>query len=138
MDFRGDLLDDTDAALVRALRAQPRTSWTLLGRALRIHPATAARRWKQLRGSGRAWVTACPGLRSGAVAGAFLELACDPGSRDRIAEVAVLDPRVVSVERTGGGDLLLTLVAADVPALSALVLDGVDHLGGVAAVACTS
>lgn len=43
----------------------------------------------------------------------------------------MLDPRAVSVERTAGGDLLLTLVAADVPALSALVLDGVDHLGGV-------
>ena len=128
MDLSGDLLDDTDAALVRALRAAPRSSWTQLGSSLRIHPAPAARRWKRLRDAGWAWVTAFPTLRTGAVSGGFLEVECAPGGADRVAEAVLADPRIASVERTGEDELLLTVVAADLPALSALVLEGVDPL----------
>lgn len=76
-------------------------------------------------------MTACPDLRAGIAAGAFLEVDCAPGRSEWIADAASLDPRVATVERTGDSDLLLTLVAADVPTLSAFVFDGVDHLDGV-------
>lgn len=133
MDLSGALLDDTDAALVRALRASPRSSWTQLGHALRIHPATAARRWKRLRDAGWAWVTAFPALRDGVASGAFLEIDCLPGGAARVVDAVLPDPRVASVERTGGNGLLLTVVGADVPALSALVLEGIDQLPDVRA-----
>lgn len=133
MDLSGDLLDDTDAALVRALRASPRSSWTRLGASLRIHPATASRRWKRLRDAGWAWITAFPALRSGAASGAFLEVECASGGADRVAEAVLPDPRIASVERTGADELLLTVVAPDLPALSALVLEGIDPLPGVRA-----
>jgi len=133
VDLSGALLDDTDTALVRALRASPRSSWTQLGHALGIHPATAARRWKRLRDAGWAWVTAFPALRDGAASGAFLEVDCAPGGAERVIDAVLPDPRVASVERTGDAGLLLTVVAADVPALSALVLEGIDQLPDVRA-----
>lgn len=126
-------LDETDLAVVHALQIAPRVAWTVVGQALDVSPVTVGRRWERLVEQGLAWVTAYPGpgLASRHVV-AFVDVDCEPAGRQRVVETLVRDPRVATVEVIASGrDLMLTVFAADLVALSHFLLDELSQLRGV-------
>ncbi|MDI2128452.1 Lrp/AsnC family transcriptional regulator [Yinghuangia seranimata] len=129
-------LDETDLALVNALQAAPRASWTLVGQALGISAVTAARRWERLRSRGLAWVTAYGGpVVQDTTCTAYVEVDCLPSHLRAVTARLVRDPHIAGVEHVSGGtDLLLTVMAADLTALSRLVVDVVGAQEGVTSV----
>ncbi|MEU6751830.1 Lrp/AsnC family transcriptional regulator [Spirillospora sp. NPDC046719] len=126
-------MDELDLALVNALQHDPRASWARLARPLGVDAATLSRRWARLSASGEAWVTCYPGasqLDFGAFA--LVEVGCLPGANQRIAAEIAADPCTGSVEHTTGGrDLLLTVSATSVAAVSGYVLDRLGALDGI-------
>lgn len=104
-------IDQVDRRIVDALNVNPRASWTLVGSVLNMDPVTAARRWNRLRSTGQAWVAAYPGSSAaGSLAGAFVEVICEPGAGGRVADLLAEDPRVLNVMQTAGGrDVLVTV-----------------------------
>ncbi|MGO9382170.1 MAG: AsnC family protein [Mycobacterium sp.] len=58
-----DGLDELDVALLDALHVNPQVSFEELGRVLDVSPVTAARRWRRLVSTGRAWVSSAIGPR---------------------------------------------------------------------------
>ena len=127
-------LSEEDLALVHALQVHPRASWAALGPVLGAAPATLARRWQRLRESGLAWVTGYPaaGRRTGMQV-ALIEVDCAPGRRDEVAAALDVEPTVMTIEHAARGrDLLLTVNARSFAEMSALVLDRLDRLPGIA------
>ena len=61
IDVVGDGVDEVDIALLDALHLNPLASFEELGKVLEISPVTAARRWRRLVSTGRAWVSSAPG-----------------------------------------------------------------------------
>ncbi|HEX6357692.1 Lrp/AsnC family transcriptional regulator [Actinophytocola sp.] len=125
-------LDEVDRALVNVLQVAPRASWTEVGAALAINPATVARRWTRLHDSGLARVTAYPNLAAWARhrCMAFVDVDCDPAGRDGVVARLVRVPRIVSVTiASSGRDLYLTVLAPDLAELSTTVL-GVTGVRG--------
>ena len=112
-----DEVDETDLALIHALQVTPRASWTQLGRALRVDPATVARRWQRLERAGLAWVTCVvgPALHT-EFCMAYVEVECAPG---RLAEVAAElsgRPEIGYVHHLTGHYGLLAVLALRTPA----------------------
>ncbi|SFY43339.1 Lrp/AsnC family transcriptional regulator [Streptomyces atratus] len=128
-------LDETDLALVNAVQAAPRASWTLVGQALGISAVTAARRWERLRSRGLAWVTTYGGPFVQQVnCAAFVEVDCVPSQVPAVTERLVRDPRITGIEHVSGGtDLFLTVMVADLTALSRLAIDVIGAQEGVTA-----
>nr|WP_196814621.1 Lrp/AsnC family transcriptional regulator [Nocardia sp. BMG111209] len=125
-------LDEVDVQLLDALHANPRASFERLGPVLGISPVTAARRWQRLADSGRAWISSVPGPRLALVA-AVVDVRTQPGSLAATAAALAAIPQVISVYATDGEfDLHTLVIAADMPALSALLLDRLPALPGVA------
>ncbi|WP_173095049.1 Lrp/AsnC family transcriptional regulator [Actinomadura verrucosospora] len=126
-------MDELDLALVNALQHDPRASWARLARPLGVDAATLSRRWARLSASGEAWVTSSAGpsqLDYGAFA--LVEVGCLPGANQRIAAEIATDPCAGSVEHTTGNrDLLLTVSAMSVAAVSEYVLDRLGAIDGV-------
>ncbi|MGH3948871.1 MAG: Lrp/AsnC family transcriptional regulator [Pseudonocardiaceae bacterium] len=125
--------DELELRLLNALQISPRAPWTQLGEVLGVDPATAARRWADLAGSGRAWIAVYPGVDTLAeTLVAFLEVDCEAGAASDVAEALVNDSRVSTIEHiTGGHDLLLTIFVSDLATLSAYVLTGLGSISGV-------
>ncbi|HWG24222.1 Lrp/AsnC family transcriptional regulator [Actinospica sp.] len=127
------VLDELELRIINALQINPRASWTTVGQALEVDPSTAARRWAQLRDTGRAWISVypAPGPLAAALA-AFIEVECAAGEATAVAERLVDDPRVGTIEHvTGSRDLLLTVVERDLATLGAFVLTGLGRIPGV-------
>ncbi|NUU25003.1 MAG: Lrp/AsnC family transcriptional regulator [Streptomycetaceae bacterium] len=126
-------LAETDLALVNALQAAPRASWTLIGQALGISAVTAARRWERLRSRGLAWVTAYGGPFVQEVnCAAFIEVDCLPARLRAVTERLIRDPHITGIEHvSGGADLFLTVMVADLAALSRLAVDVIGAQEGV-------
>lgn len=126
-------LTELERKIVNALQIHPRASWTLIGEVLGVDPDTAARAWAGLTSSGRAWMSANPGLGGpGSPLIAFIEVNCRAGSADAVAQELVPKPRVLTIEHTSGGrDLLLTVIVVDLVALSRLLRDELGATDGV-------
>ncbi|GGU94883.1 AsnC family transcriptional regulator [Actinomadura cremea] len=126
-------MDELDLALVNALQHDPRAPWAKLARPLGVDPATLSRRWARLSASGEAWVTCFAGASQVPYAAfALVEVGCVPGAHAQIAERIAADPRAISVEHTTGNrDLLVTVGALDVAAMSEYVLDRLGGIDGV-------
>ncbi|TCK21482.1 Lrp/AsnC family transcriptional regulator [Pseudonocardia endophytica] len=130
-----DHLSEDDMALVHALQVHPRASWSGLAPVLDAAPVTLARRWQRLRDAGYAWVTSYPVVGAESMQVALVEVDCAPGRLDEVAAALDSEPSVMTIEHAARGrDLLLTVNARSFHALSALVL---DHLGRVPGVAST-
>jgi len=128
-----DKIEEGDLELLHALQIAPRVSWAEAARILGTSRATLAARWQRLRADGLAWVTAHPGGSYRNVTLALVEADCLPGARAQVVEGICRDPRVVTVEEsTRGRDLLLTVITADLAGLTALLLDDLETLPGVA------
>ncbi|HET8599595.1 MAG TPA: Lrp/AsnC family transcriptional regulator [Segeticoccus sp.] len=125
-------LGERDLALIHALQIAPRISWAEAARVLDATPQSLAQRWSRLRDEGLAWVTVHPAGAGDEVI-AMVEVDCLPGERSSVARALCADPRVASVEEAARGcDLLLTIIATDLTALSRFVLDDLGAVEGVA------
>jgi hypothetical protein len=80
----GDGVDELDIALLDGLHANPRVTFEELARVLDVSAVTAARRWRRLVSTGRAWVSSAVGPRL-PVASALFEAGCAPGVAQSVA-----------------------------------------------------
>lgn len=134
MDCVGDDVDELDLALLDGLHVNPRVSFDELGRVLGVSGVTAARRWRRLVSSGRAWVSSAVGP-SMPLAGALIEAECEPGRTGRVAEQWAAMPHVASVHITSGRyNVYGLVVAADEAMLARLIIDALPGVHGVTAV----
>ncbi|WP_338702723.1 Lrp/AsnC family transcriptional regulator [Streptomyces sp. Q6] len=134
----GGALDDLDQALVHALQIAPRAGWARIGAAIGVDPVTVARRWSRLTEAGAAWVGCHPApalAESGQGCLAFVEVDCANGRLSAVAHALAAERHVVAVEHVSGGrDLLLTVLA---PRLSALTHWVTHRLGSLAGIVAT-
>ncbi|WP_031467158.1 Lrp/AsnC family transcriptional regulator [Sciscionella sediminilitoris] len=128
-----DSVDEVDLALINAVQVRPRASWSTLGRALELDPATAARRWERLHAAGLAWVTCVVGpARHTDFCMAYVEIGCAPGQLDAVANTLAAHRIVRYVHQLSGPYGLLIVLARRSPALiSEFLRDTVDPLPGV-------
>ncbi len=127
----GDGVDELDVALLDALHVNPQVSFEELGRVLDVSPVTAARRWRRLVSTGRAWVSSAIGPRL-PVKAALFEAECQPGAASSVANEFASMPQVFSVNITTGRDnIYALLVAADQPLLSELIVDVLPAVAGL-------
>ena len=131
IDLVGEGVDEVDIALLDALHVNPQLSFEELGKALDISPVTAARRWRRLVSTGRAWVSSAIGPRL-PVRAALFEAECQPGAAQRVAAEFASRPQVFSVNITTGTDnIYALLVAADQPLLAELIVDVLPAVPGL-------
>jgi len=120
-----------DIALLDALHVNPQVSFEELGRVLDVSPVTAARRWRRLVSTGRAWVSSAIGPKL-PVTAALLEAECKPGAAPSVANEFAGRPQVFSVNITTGRDnIYALLVAADQPLLSELIVAVLPAVAGL-------
>lgn len=122
--------EELDRKLAHVVQADPRVSWARAGQVLGISATTAAHRWARLAEEGLVWVTTLPNLDHHLAA--LVEVDCHTEHLPAVIEALCAHPMIVSVdETTGDRDLLLTVVAPDLPTLSDLVIDWIGGLEGV-------
>ncbi|MFC4951235.1 Lrp/AsnC family transcriptional regulator [Pseudonocardia sp. GCM10023141] len=129
------LTDETDLALIAAIRLDPRAPWAKIGQALDVDAATAARRWARLVDDGTAWLTADPGTpRADHMCLAFVEVNCATDQAAAAGRELAGNPRIASVEHvTGGHDLCLTVFAPGLDGISDVLLAEIAQVPGVIA-----
>ncbi len=127
----GDGVDELDVALLDALHLNPLATFEELATVLGVSPVTAARRWRRLVSTGRAWVSSAPGPQL-PMRAALFEAECQPGAAPAVASEFALIPQVFSVNITTGRDNLYALVvAADQPLLAELLVDTLPAVSGL-------
>jgi DNA-binding Lrp family transcriptional regulator len=127
----GDGVDELDVALLDALHLNPLASFEELGTVLEVSPVTAARRWRRLVSTGRAWVSSAPGPQL-PMRAALFEAECQPGAASAVADEFAAIPQVFSVNITTGQDNLYAfVVAADQPLLAKLIVDKLPAIAGL-------
>ncbi|GAA2300257.1 Lrp/AsnC family transcriptional regulator [Streptomyces kunmingensis] len=133
----GGVLDGLDQALVHALQIAPRAGWARVGAAIGVDPVTVARRWARLTRAGAAWVSCHPApvvADSGQGCLAFVEVDCANGRLPDVARALTAERHVAAVEHVSGGrDLLLTVFAPHLPALTRWVTHRLGSLEGIVA-----
>src|SRR3569833_1206304 len=130
-DVRDSPFDELDIARVDAVRSAPRASWRDLAPVLGVDPATVSRRWSRMRSEGAAWGTAHL-AGSATPACALAEIDCTPGRSAKVAAVLADDVEAATVKLTAGArDVLGLAQAPDLDALSAYLLDRVEHVPGL-------
>ncbi|WP_445400735.1 Lrp/AsnC family transcriptional regulator [Streptomyces sp. LE64] len=123
-------IDETDLAIIEALQTSPRASWSRIAGAADVSPSTAQRRWERLTSQGLAWLTAYPAFSEEQIG--YLEIDCEPGRIDAVAADLATWPWAFTVEHMAGEyDLLVSVVAADLAALSLLVRRDIAALAGI-------
>ena len=127
------VLAETDMSLIHALQILPRASWTQLSTVLGAGPDTLARRWEHLTAGGYAWTSLLIARRGTESAlYAWVELECTADTTEATAVELAGDPGTLGVHAvTGGADLVLLLIAPDLPALDSYVTGRVRRLPGV-------
>lgn len=127
------MLSETDLALVNALQVNPRAPWSLIGEALGIGAATAARRWDRLVEQRAAWMTAYPsGELSARMVLALVEVHCAADRAVEVARLLAADAHVTTVDCVAADcDLLLHVVAPSLPEVTDYVVHRLSVLPGV-------
>lgn len=124
------MYEQLDRHLAHLVQMDPRISWARAGRLLDISPTTAAHRWQRLADEGLVWVTTFPNLDRHLTV--IVEVDCRTESLPSAIATLCAHSMVVSVdETTGRRDLVLTIVAPDLPTLSDLVIDWIGSIPGV-------
>jgi DNA-binding Lrp family transcriptional regulator len=124
-------VDEMDVALLDALHVNPQVSFEELGKVLDVSPVTAARRWRRLVSTGRAWVSSAVGPQL-PVKAALFEAECEPGAAQSVADHFATRPHVFSVNITTGQDnVYALLIAADQTLMSELVVEALPTVPGV-------
>ncbi len=130
------MMSEEDLALIHALQLRPRASWEVLGGALGVDPVTVARRWSRLARRGEAWILGSPGPRLFEhICVAFVEIECAVGSATAVSRALSSHAHALTLERPAGShDLLATVAARDLFAMSEFTLDHLPAIPGVTAV----
>lgn len=124
------MADETDLRIVHLLQVDPRISWARVAQILKISPTTAAARWQRMISEGLAWITAYPNLESRV--SAIVEVNCRTEFLPPVIKELCAHPMILSVdETTGTRDLLLTIIAPDMSAMTPLIIDWIGGLEGV-------
>jgi DNA-binding Lrp family transcriptional regulator len=137
--MRETVISELDLALVNALQLRPRASWAELAAPLGVTASTLARRWDRLSEEGLAWISASPGRAfSRTRCTAFVLVRCRPGTRRRTAERLCAFEEAVTIELTapGSADLLLDVLAPDLPALGRFLTEQLEPLPDLVSVDC--
>ncbi|WP_077489096.1 Lrp/AsnC ligand binding domain-containing protein [Sinomonas mesophila] len=125
-------LSEHDLELISALQIAPRVSWQDAGAILGAHPATLAARWERIRAAGLAWITAYSVGDPATMNLAFVNVDCDPGRADEVADALCAMPEVQSVELPAGHhDLLLTVFTETLPDYALRVAPAIRAVPGV-------
>lgn len=129
-------VDEVDQLLVHALQLAPRASWELLGPLLDVDPATLSRRWKRLRDSGAARVTAAlPATAAHDFIMAFVEVECVSAQILDLARTISGDPQVQTIYGcTGQYNLYVTAYAATPAELGSYLTERLGRLAGIRAI----
>ncbi|TCP45066.1 DNA-binding Lrp family transcriptional regulator [Tamaricihabitans halophyticus] len=127
------VIDEVDLELINALQVTPRGSWAVLGRALDLDPATAARRWQRLTETGLAWVTCIIGpARHHEFCMAYIKVSVAPGWFDSVAAALIEEPSAPYLHHiTGPSPLLLVIALRNPAAVSDFLRDVLGQLPGV-------
>ena len=124
-------MDEVDVAILDALHINPQVSFEEFGRTLDVSAVTAARWWRRLVNTGRAWVSSAIGPQM-PVPAALFEAECEPGAARSVAAQFATRPHAFSVNITTGQDnLYALLMAADQPLLSELIVDTLPAIRGL-------
>lgn len=133
MALHESVLDEVDLRLLNAIQVSPRASWASVAQVVGVDAVTIARRWERLTREGLAWVTAHPAPPSTAVS-AIIELECPPGQVERLARDVAALPAAFNLDLTAGNrDMIATVVASDLTALTDLVYTQLGQLAEVRA-----
>ncbi|WP_375384056.1 Lrp/AsnC family transcriptional regulator [uncultured Microbacterium sp.] len=113
--------DETNIALLEALRANPRAPWEAIGQAVGVDGVTARRRWNRIVERRHAWTTVSTGNWPGQVT-ATVTAQCAAGSALSVARELAESPFVVTIETIiGRHDLRCTVVVDDMDTLTRLL-----------------
>lgn len=109
--------DETNIALLEALRVNVRAPWESVGRAIGIDGVTARRRWSRITEKRLAWTTVSTGNLPGQIT-AILTGRCRAGRALEVVEALARNPFVVTAETLiGHQDLRCTVVVEDMNSL---------------------
>ncbi|WP_345206214.1 Lrp/AsnC family transcriptional regulator [Streptomyces lavendulae] len=123
-----------DRAILHTLQLSPRASWATVAAVLSVDATTVARRWRQLRESGAAWVTCHPPLEPGTLF-AHMEIECEHGRLSEVSRAFCAEPWCVSVDlTTGARDLLVFAGARSYEQLAGRVSERVQEIPHIRAV----
>ncbi|EID71831.1 hypothetical protein W59_39059 [Rhodococcus opacus RKJ300 = JCM 13270] len=127
------VLDEIDYQIAHALQIAPRAPWGAVSEALQVSPVTASRRWDRLVQDGVAWVIAYPGPSLlNAQCSAFVDVTCEPTHREHVTTLLTTVPQVASIQVVAGEqDLFLTVMVADLRALSEWIRNDLSRVDGV-------
>jgi DNA-binding Lrp family transcriptional regulator len=121
-------LDVIDRRLLHALQIEPRASWQTLAPVVGVDASTLARRWARLEGEGIAWVTGHPTHGQTAL----LEIECELAHVEAVMRELRSDPWVYVLDFSSGSrDLLVLLLAPDLPSLSEYTVGRLGELAGI-------
>lgn len=130
--MHSEFLSEQDLALINALQIAPRAAWKDLAPILGGTPASVAGRWHRIAREGSAWITAYPAMKPRNVLLCYIELDCEPGTKQEIMARLFDEPRVVTVEESARGrDLLLTVMCRDLNGVTKFALDDLPAIPGV-------
>lgn len=125
------VFDELDLQMLHGLQIAPRAPWAKAARVLGASPVTLMNRWERLRAEGLAWIVAHPSGRADVLT-AFVDVDLEPGRHREAITALVQDPCALSIEQSARGrDLLVTVMARDLTALSQYLLDHLPSLPGV-------
>ncbi|NUP34116.1 MAG: Lrp/AsnC family transcriptional regulator [Streptomycetaceae bacterium] len=134
-----DALDELDLALVNALQLAPRASWSDLAPVLGAAPATLARRWRRLTGTGAAWMTGFMGVPQGIPSqvgkAVLVEITVAPGRIPQVIAELSRQPNIINIEHlTGGRDLFACVYAPDAGRLAHYLQVGLPAVSGISGI----
>ena len=110
--------DETNVALLEALRLNPRAPWEAVGRAIGVDGVTARRRWSRIVERRLAWTTVSAGNWPGQIT-AIVTARCRAGAALEVSRELAEIPCVVTIETMAGRqDVRCTVVVDDLASLS--------------------
>lgn len=122
--------EETDLRLVNLLQIDPRMSWARAAEILQVSPTTVANHWQRLSSHGLAWITAHPNIENRFTA--IVDVDCRTKQLPSVIEQLCAHPLITSVdETTGHRDILITVMAPSLNALTNLIIDWIGSLDGV-------
>lgn len=123
--------NETDIALLEALRVNVRAPWASIGKAIGVDGVTARRRWSRIVGQNLAWTTVSTGNWRGQLT-AVITLQCRVGTAT-VAGYALAElPQVMTIETIiGRHDLRCVVVVRDLEALNRLMSEDLGRIPGL-------
>jgi len=123
--------DETNIALLEALRVNVRAPWEVVGKAIGINGVTARRRWNRILERRLAWTTVSTGNWPGQLT-AIVTAHCRAGEALACARALAQTPFAVTVETLiGRQDVRATVVVEDMRTLDSFLSAGISSIPGL-------